>query len=1011
MLNLSIPKVLPDVNVFNVRQENWSEDHILAHVFDMLKPFQKYGILIKRVFFEDVVYDNKSEIKKSFIKNLNIVIEYDGNEQLLCYNIPWLVDNRFYIAGNNKICLFQLFDRPLICKGLDLITVRSNITTLSIKTKKKEKYTFHVQVFNKLLPLIHILYVYLGEERLKEKFNISSTGQYEGTNDITRGLWRVVPDVVEFFTNDATDKENLFTVKGKENQKRVIEDILLITDIDIFTKKFLYTDNVLEELLYGIDKEEIDDTDYNLKRIRFSEQIVYSFLCSDFYNLLNVIRNKKGKYNVNSKCILSNLNVSPICQFDFNLNPLSELTMLTRITLSGVGGFKKDNVPPNLRDIYPSMYRKICPCDTGDRENCGTNQHLVPGIKFDEKLIFNDNRCDDIISTAVEHVPFMEHDDPTRLQMSSSQQRHAIMLKKFDTPIIQTGVESLYTQYSTFLYRSKKNGKVVHRDTNSIVIKYVDGECEAFFIGYRKLYLNICDFYHIYYDVDDDILKDAIIAESNYFKNGRLCLGKNLKTAVLAYHGYNYEDGIVISDKLVKDEMYNSTHYLDLVLEIPPNKILLNLNNDVDHYKILPDIGDILRKGEVYAKIKTIKNLVGMDVIFDEESEKYVTEDCKIVDIKIFTNEINNDLPKYKQAIHKVIEEQRKKKDRLLDNLKSYLSPDEIHIFMDKIDMYHSDKGRSSYKIKGEVINGIRIELTAFYERPITEGDKLGNRHGNKGVISIILPEEKMPLLNGQRADIVINPFGVPSRMNIGQLFELQLSQSVQDLKKNVKEMLNSGTTYELIKKYILDYIAIIDKTKDKYIVSSVKEYLAKITKQNLTNEIDDFYIIQPPFESIQKEDLDKAMLYTNTPYEYQCFDPILNKNIHNEVAFGYMYWLKLNHIAKDKMAVRGVGPYSTKTCQPLDGKSRKGGQRIGEMEIWALAAHGATENLNECLTTKSDSIKKRNRYISEKLHNDSSLLDDNDDNISQAVRLFQNNLKVLGMDYDVKEEEIRPNE
>ena len=1011
MINLNVPKILPDINVFNVRQENFSEQHILTHVFDMLKPFQKYGVTIKKLSFEDVIYDNKSEIKKSFIKNLNILIEYEGNEQLLTYNIPWLVDNRFYIAGNNKICLFQLFDRPLICKGLDLITVRSNIATLSIKIKKKEKYTFHVQVFNKLIPLAYLLYVYLGDERMRERFNIDSTGQYIGTEDIQRNIWRIIPDIVEFYTNDDSDREALFSIKGKDTQQRVIDDILLITDIDIFTKKFLYTDNIIEELIYAIDKEYIDDTNYNLKRIRFCEQIIYSFLAADFYNLLNVIRNKKGKYNNNSKCILSNLNISPICQFDFNLNPLSELTMLTRITLSGMGGFKKDNVPPHLRDIYSSMYKKVCPCDTGDRENCGTNQHLVPGIKFDEKLIFNDERCDDVASLAVEHVPFMEHNDQTRLQMSSSQQRHAVMLKKFDVPNIQSGVEGLYTKYSTFLYRSKKNGKVVHRDTNSIVIKYTDGECEAFFIGYRKLYLNICDFYHVYYDIDDEIAKDTIIAESNYFKSGRLCLGRNLKTAVLAYHGYNYEDGIVISDKLVKDEMYNSTHYLDLVVEVSPNKILLNLNKDQSTYKVLPEIGDILKKGEVYAKIKTIKNIVGMDVIFDEESEKYVTEDCKIVDIKIFSNDINSDFPDYKSSIRKVIEDQKKKKERLLDNLKTYLSPDEIHIFMDKIDMYHSDKGRSSYKIKGEVINGLRIEITAFYERPITEGDKLGNRHGNKGVISTIIPEEQMPLVNGVRADIVINPFGVPSRMNIGQLYELHLAQSVQDLKKNIKEMLTNSSTYESVKKYILDYIDIIDKTKEKYIVAAVKEYLTKITKQNLLAEIDDFYIIQPPFESIQKVDLDKAMAYTQTLYEYQCFDPKLNKNIHNEIAFGNMYWLKLNHIAKDKMAVRGVGPYSTKTCQPLDGKSRKGGQRIGEMEIWALAAHGATENLNECLTTKSDSIKKRNRYISEKLHNDSSLLDDNDDNISQAVRLFQNNLKVLGMDYEVKEAEIRPNE
>jgi DNA-directed RNA polymerase beta subunit len=447
--------------------------------------------------------------------------------------------------------------------------------------------------------------------------------------------------------------------------------------------------------------------------------------------------------------------------------------------------------------------------------------------------------------------------------------------------------------------------------------------------------------------------------------------------------------------------------------------LLLNLNDEYQDYKPLPKVGDELKVGDIYAKIKTVSGYNDShDVIFDDVLEKMVTEDCRIVDIKIYCNKWNKDFPQYDNFIKSFIEDEKTDKSSMIENLGRFLTQDELEIFLESIENDRTEKRRSNYKIKGDSIDGIRVEITAMYKRPITIGDKVGNRHGNKGVISKIVPQAEMPRLeDGRTADIVINPLGIISRMNIGQLYELHLAMSVMDLKRKILSVNEEGKlTKKWLTKYILNYIKIIDNTTNKNYTSQMTEYLSNVDVKEFVEHIDNFYIIQPPYESIKIDQLDEAMTYTNTPYEYPAFDPsvddegkknpnIFKKNIIEEVAFGYQYFIKMNHIAKDKLAARGVGPYASKTQQPLDGKQRKGGQRVGEMEMWAIAAQGAEQNLWEFLTTKSDSIKRRNKYISEKINNDSRMIDEDDDPISQSVRLFQSKLKSIGLDYQINEE------
>jgi len=1002
---------LQNINVYNFRNHEWNEETIIDNINKMLVCGEDYGLRIKSVVIKNKEEKETSEVKRTKSKILDISLAYtneEGTEDVdLSYDLPWLLQNHFFISGNWKVCVYQLFDKPVI-KRPGIIKIRTNIQSIMLekKTGTRRKFSYEISLFGKKFAFAKLLIAYLGIEQTKARFTLNENNEYTGPV-INEDIDLLIKDITAVLNDVSLDKARLLeTYFPRKVDAKIIEDVLLITKIDIFSKKYFNTDNVIEEFLFTIQNDISDDSNYANKRIRFVEQVVYVHLAKDFYNLINSIRkNRKLKFSVNSKSILSNVNVSNIVQFDNSLNPLSELAMLSRTSLSGPGGFEKANVPQSLREIHPSMLYLIDPSDTADREGCGTIQYLIPNTEFNQDGTFFSRGKKVINSVSESFVPFLEHDDATRLQMSSSQQRHAIMLKKFDNALIQSGVEGMYTDQTSFLFKAKRNGKVIYLDDNIICVQYDNKTCEAFHIGYRKLYISTVDFYKVYYNIGDTFSKNDIIAESNYLRNGNITLGKNCLVAIMPWYGYNYEDGIIISQKVAEEDYFTSVHYVDLTIELAPNKVLMNQGTDYTNYKPLPEIGQVLHRGDSYAKIKAIDTDGFDDVMFEPVTEECVTEDCKIVDIKIYANKWNKNFPQYDLFIQELIKTQKSKKTDIIKKLSSHLTKEELDKLTDTLEIHQTEK--NNYKIKGEYIDGVRIEITAVYERKVTVGDKLGNRHGNKGVISKIAPIEEMPVLpDGRKADIIINPLGIISRMNIGQVYEAHLGMALMDLKKIVREMHNEKKTQKEIYEYILGFIKIIDMTENGNYYQQMKTIFDSLPIQSFIDSLDNFFVIQPPFESIQWVQLNKAMEYTKTAFEITVFDPISGANIQNPINCGYMYFMKLNHIAQDKMSYRGIGPYSAKTSQPLGGKSRKGGQRLGEMEIWAVIGHGAEKNLNEFISVKSDSIKLRNKYISECMCNSDLLLDSDDDEVPQSLRLLQTNLKSIGLDYALFEGE-----
>ena len=985
-----------DNNIFTIREKDYEQ--ILPMVRDIVKPVEEIGFTINDVSLKDSKFSS-GELSKTLKQTLSIKLQKGSANIDLSLFIPKLVDkNYIYINGRKKIPLFQLFDIPLVTRG-ENIKLRTNVATIMV-FKEKEVPRINISFLGKKIPFGLILMAYYGIDEAFQKFNLDGE-----IDEVTPNLYEILrTDLKEYYDSSRGYTQDDFILEigrtySRYNAKSKGEDILyaldLISKVDLITAKFLKTESVIDELIDILKYEDIDDTLFTNKRVRCFEYVILGKISKIIFDLCFSNRTaRQPKFNINSTQILSDCNVSDIVQFDFSINPIEELTKLSRISLLGPGGFKRENIPKHLRDICPTMFGRICPVDTPDRDNCGVLQNLVPNVKLDENLKFTNEICDkQPISTPVSMTPFLKHDDQTRLQMASSQMRQAIMLKDFDTPLISSGCEGLYTDHTQFVKRAKKDGLVIYIDKKYIITQYVDDEVDIFDISYRKIYVEHLDFMNIYVKMGDKFKAGDILAESNFCNNGRINIGKNLLTGVMIYYGNNYEDGIIISDRLANEDTLTSVHYKDLSFNLTPDKVLVSLEKG-DDYKPLPDELQTIKAGEPYAIINKL-NSDELYSPFIEPITLVARKNFIISEVNLYGNTWNEEIPIYSEWIEKRLQDQQVEEKVLQTVIKNLLPTDQAM----KIIREHSlDKFSfvGKYKQKRERINGIHVQMFGVHFRKIRVGDKIANRHGNKGVISRIVPHEKMPQLeDGRHLDICINPLGIISRMNIGQLYEMHLSMSVDALKQNMLQMLNENKSQDEIKKYLLDYISIIDKTSDGWYYKQFEE--------QLPDEIDSYFIqsltiIQAPFESCKIEDVEKAMEYTGAKFKQTIYDPLSKENLVNKVAVGPLYFFRMVHIAEEKLSARGIGAYARRTLQPLGGRKNKGGQRCGEMETACLIGHDAPCNLFEFLTTKSDCIDLKNNYIRNFIEN--NLVEEKHElnTVPESVKLLNSYLTVIGV-------------
>lgn len=634
-----------------------------------------------------------------------------------------------------------------------------------------------------------------------------------------------------------------------------------------------------------------------------------------------------------------------LSQFMDQSNPLAELTHKRRISALGPGGLSRERAGFEVRDVHDSHYGRICPIETPEGPNIGLIGSLAiyakinkygfietPYVKvvngkadFDqidylaadeeeglfiaqadtkigedgallgdvvcrfgheivgisgEKVDYLDISPKQVVSVSAGLIPFLEHDDANRALMGSNMQRQAVPLLRTEAPYIGTGLERKVAVDSGAVVISKTDGKVVYVDAQKIVIEDPEGKEHKYrMLNFERSNQSMCLHQTPLVSPGEEVKAGGVIADGPATRGGDLALGRNILMAFMPWEGYNYEDAILISDRLRKDDVFTSIHVEEYEIEARNTKL-----GDEEITREIPNISEeALRKLDSKGII-TIGSEVGPgDILVGKTAPKGETE------------------PPAEEKLLRAIfgEKARDVRDTSLR-------------------MPHGSKGtvveilelsrENGDELKAGVNKAIRVLVAE--KRKITVGDKMSGRHGNKGVVSRVLPAEDMPFLaDGTHLDVVLNPLGVPSRMNIGQVLEVHLGMAMGNY--------NGGT-----------HIAtpVFDGASEE----QVKDYLEKLG-----------------FPRSGKVDL---------------YDGRTGEKFDNPVTVGRMYMLKLHHLVEDKMHARAIGPYSLVTQQPLGGKAQFGGQRLGEMEVWALEAYGASNILQEMLTVKSDDVTGRTK-------------------------------------------------
>lgn len=632
---------------------------------------------------------------------------------------------------------------------------------------------------------------------------------------------------------------------------------------------------------------------------------------------------------------------SQLSQFMDQTNPLSELAHKRRLSALGPGGLSRDRAGFEVRDVHQSHYGRICPIETPEGPNIGligqmstfarinyfgflespyrkvvdgkptdeidflsadeedkyiiaqanepldengyfANEYLI--AKYRGKILevaadrvhYMDVSPKQLVGVSASLIPFLENDDANRALMGANMQRQAVPLLITDAPIVGTGMEHKVAKDSGAVVLARNSGTVVSVNAAQIIIKTDDGKTDTYkLLKFKRSNQGSCINQRPIVNKGDRVEKGDVIADGPSTDHGDLALGRNTLIAFMPWEGYNYEDAILISERLVKEDAFTSIHIEEHEAEARDTKL-----GPEEITRDIPNVGE-----------SALRNL-------DERGIVRIGAEVKEGDILVgkVTPKGETELSAEERLLRAIFGE----KAREVRDTSLKVPHGEQGIVVD-VKVFSREQGD---ELKPSVNQMVRVYIAT--KRKISVGDKMAGRHGNKGVISRILPEEDMPFLpNGEPVEIVLNPLGVPSRMNIGQVLEVHLGMAAKALGLYVETPVFNG--------------------------ANEKDVEDMLEKAGLSRD-------------------GKTILYdgrTGEPFD-------------KEVTVGYMYMLKLHHLVDDKIHARSTGPYSLVTQQPLGGKAQFGGQRFGEMEVWALEAYGAAYSLQEMLTVKSDDVVGR---------------------------------------------------
>ncbi len=701
-----------------------------------------------------------------------------------------------------------------------------------------------------------------------------------------------------------------------------------------------------------------------------------------------------------------------------------------------------------------------------------------------------------LVSVAAGLIPFLEHDDANRALMGSNMQRQAVPLMKPEAPLVGTGMEAVVARDSGTVVVAERSGVVEDVDASRIVIKCDEIEKEGFGTGvdiynlikYRRTNQNTCFNHKPIVNKGERVRKGDIIADGASTDNGELALGRNVLVAFMSWGGYNYEDSILVSERIVKDDIYTSVHIEEfetvardtklgkeeITRDIPNvgEEALRNLDDSgIVRMGVSVKAGDIL-VGKVTPKGETqlspeekllraifgekagdvrdtslrvppgVEGIVIDAKIFsrkgaEKDSRAQMMEDEDIQsllkdrddEIKIITDNVRKkivDLLVGKTAVSRLVDPKKrkvllKKGETITAELLSAVSFDlwgEIAIDdyeteekiqtistnlakkIEDVEAYFAER-IEKLKTGDELPPGV-IKLVKIYvaiKRKLSVGDKMAGRHGNKGVLSRILPEEDMPFFeDGTPIDIILNPLGVPSRMNVGQILETHLGWAAKELGEKLQEMIEHKFKVDSVKKELKKIYSSdeFDKFIDGTGVGEIEKLVGRLKKG--------IPMATPVFDGAQEDEIKKMLAMAGLPEVGQVtlYDGRTGEPFDQQITVGMIYMLKLHHLVDDKIHARSIGPYSLVTQQPLGGKAQFGGQRLGEMEVWAIEAYGAAYSLQEFLTVKSDDVAGRTRMYEAIVKGEHTL----EPGLPESFNVLVKELQGLGIDVELIEDE-----
>ncbi|MFA5886236.1 MAG: DNA-directed RNA polymerase subunit beta [Patescibacteria group bacterium] len=1003
---------MPDLIEIQTDSYSWFLKEGLAELFDEINPVSDFIGRDLELYFDDYYLD---EPKFSEVESREKNITYEAplrvktrlvnkksgrslNQEVFLGDFPLMTDKgTFIINGIERVVVSQLirsagvmftaeFIKGKKCYGAKIIPNRgawleiesdsNKVLWVRIDRKRKVAVTSLLRAFGyetdeELIKLFADVDLVKSKE---EKSFIEATIEKDAAKNEAEGLQEVYRRIRPgdlasvdnarqlihsmFFRFDRYDFGRVgryklnrrfaldLTAAKKENRILRKEDLVLI---------------IKEVISLNITKKLEDDIDHlGNRRIRAIGGLIQNRFRVGLARMERIIKDRMSTSDVASLTPSKLVNARPVIgvvreffmssqlsQFMDQTNPLAELEHKRRLSAMGPGGLTRERAGFDVRDVHATHYGRICPIATPEGPNIGLVGHLAsyarlnsygfleapyrkvshdkkgsrvtdeivyldafeeekyitvdatipvnqdgyfivnkfevrkfgqPGLEEVNKIDFVGLAANQIISVATSLIPFMEHNDGQRSLMGTNMQRQAVPLIKSESPIVGTGVEERAARDSGHVVISKEDGIITKADAMLIEVQDKKGQVSAYRLNkFLRSNSSTCINQHPVVEVGQKVKKGDILSDGPAIDNGELSLGRNVLVAFMTWDGFNYEDAVIISERLVKEDIYSSIHIENYTIDVRDTKLgpevitndipniseeklknldeegIISIGAEVSSGDIL--VGKITPKGEttLSAEEKLLRAIFGEKAKDVRDSSLYLEhgEHGKVVDIKIFSRE-------------------------------------------------------SGDKLSAGVLKSIQVAVANL--RKIQVGDKMSGRHGNKGVISKVVPIEDMPFLaDGTPIDVILSPLGIISRMNLGQLLETHLGFAAQKLGYKVVSPALNGITGEQIRE--------------------------QLKAAGLPED-------------------GKVMLYdgkTGSAYDHK-------------ITVGYKYILKLNHMVDDKIHQRSIGPYSLITQQPLGGKAQFGGQRFGEMEVWALEGYGAAHTLQEMLTIKSDDVPGRSK-------------------------------------------------